>query len=46
MHAGFCWENLREADHLEGLKQILKKNYEKVWTGFIWLKIGRSGKLV
>jgi hypothetical protein len=26
------------------LKQILKKQLLKVWNGFIWLRIGTSGR--
>ena len=47
MHAGLCWENLQEGDHLEDLrvdwriilKLILKKYDERAWTGFNGLKI-------
>jgi hypothetical protein len=44
-------ENLKGQDHLEDLgideklilEWILKKLGGKVWTGFIWLRIGTSG---
>jgi len=54
MHRGFWWRNLREGDHLEYLgidvrmilKWILNKLGEKVWMGFIWLRIEASGRLL
>jgi hypothetical protein len=45
-------ENLKESYHLEDLginrkiisEWILGKYGGKVWTGFIWLRIGTSGR--
>jgi hypothetical protein len=53
MHAGFWWENLRERDTLEDLgvggriilKWILKKCDGMAWTGSMWARIGKSGRL-
>jgi hypothetical protein len=53
MHTGFLLENLKRKDHFEDLvvdgkmilEPILMKCRGKVWTGFIWLKIGSSGGL-
>ena len=44
----FCWRNLRERSHLEDLDvdDMGVKSIERVWTGVIWLRIGRSGRLV
>jgi hypothetical protein len=47
-------ENLKGRDHSEDLgvdgkitlEWILGKYSGKVWTGFIWLSIGTSGKLL
>jgi len=47
-------ENLKGRDHLEDLgideriitEWILGKQGKKLWTGFIWLKIGNSGELL
>jgi hypothetical protein len=47
-------ENLKGSGHLEDLslggkiilELILGKRGRKVWTGFIWLKIGTSGGLL
>jgi hypothetical protein len=46
-------EILKGIDHLEDLgidgkiilKLILRKQGGKVWTGFVWLRIGTSGEL-
>jgi hypothetical protein len=46
--------NLRERDQLEDvgvdgrilLQWILEKSVGMVWTGFIWLRIGTSGRLL
>jgi hypothetical protein len=51
IYTQFWSENLKERDHSEGLvvdwkiilEQILGKYVGKVWTGFIWLRIGTSG---
>jgi hypothetical protein len=45
---------MKEEDHVEDLevdlkillKCILKKWGGRVWTGFIWLRIGTSGELL
>jgi len=42
------------SEHLEDLgrdgkitlKRILKRHDGKVWTGFIWIRIGKSGGLL
>jgi hypothetical protein len=47
-------ENLKERDYSENLgvvgmimlQWILGKHGRKVWTGFIWLRIGTSGGLL
>jgi hypothetical protein len=47
-------ENLKGRDHLVDigvdrrflLKWILKKQGARMWTGFIWLRIGSSGGLL
>jgi hypothetical protein len=49
----FSSGNLKGRDHLEDLgvdvklilKSILRKYSGKMWTGFIWLRIGTSGGL-
>jgi len=49
MHRGFVWRNLKENEHFTDLdveartilKWILKKEGERVWTGLIWLRIGK-----
>jgi hypothetical protein len=54
MHTTFWLENLKGRDHLEDLdidekiilERILGKWGGRVWTGFIWLKIGTSDALV
>jgi len=46
-HIRFCWESLRERDHLEDprvdneiiLKWIFSKWDGGAWTGLIWLRI-------
>jgi hypothetical protein len=51
MHAKFWPENVKGKDNLKGkgmnwriiLKSVLNKYYGRVWTGFIWLRIGISG---
>jgi hypothetical protein len=50
MHTNIWSENVKEIDHLEKLvvdgriilKYNLKKSAWKVWTGFVWLRIGTS----
>jgi hypothetical protein len=50
-YTGFCWEKLRERDHLEdpgiGGRVILLWVFSKwvvgVWTGSSWLRIGTGG---
>jgi hypothetical protein len=54
MHTTFCTENLKGRDHVEDLgihrkiilDCILGKYGGKVWTGFIWVRIGTSGGLL
>jgi hypothetical protein len=49
---GFCWENVRERDHLEDLgadgniilRWIFMKGDEVAWTGLIWLRVGTVGR--
>ena len=50
---GFWWANVRERHHLADLsvhgRMILKWNLNKTgwaWTGFIWLGIGASVRLL
>jgi hypothetical protein len=51
MHTKFWSENLQGSDHSEDLgvdekiilEWILGKYDGKVWTGFLWLRIGTSG---
>jgi len=52
MHTIFCLENLKGRDYLEDIgidgkiiKWLLGKHSE-VWTGYIWLRIGASGRLL
>jgi hypothetical protein len=53
MHTRFLLENLKGKDHSEDigidgkviLEWILGKYGRKMWTGFIWLRIGTSGGL-
>jgi len=50
MHKGFIWRNLKESEHFTDLgveartilKWMLMKEGERVWTGLIWLRIGKS----
>lgn len=54
MHTGFCWENLKERDHIEDLAidgRILLGRLVKIWIGrtsavFVWLRIGTFGRLL
>jgi hypothetical protein len=54
VHIKFWSENLKLRDHSEVLgaggktilEWILGKEDGKVWTGFIWLRIGTSGGLL
>jgi hypothetical protein len=54
MHTGFRRESQKERDHKEDVdvgwrvifKWILEKYYGVIWTGFIWLRIGTSGRLL
>jgi hypothetical protein len=54
IHTDFWYANLKGRDHsedvdLEGriiLEWILGKSDEKVWAGFVWLRIGASGGLL
>jgi hypothetical protein len=41
MYAKFWYKNRKERDRLE----LVVKD-ERVWTGFIWLRIGTSGRLL
>jgi hypothetical protein len=51
---GFWWANLRERDHLEDigidrriiLEWILEKLVGMIWTGFIWLRREKRGRLL
>jgi hypothetical protein len=54
VHTGFWWETLRDLGHLEDvgvygriiLKWVFKKYVGRLWTGFMWLRIGTSGGLL
>jgi hypothetical protein len=53
VHMAFWLGNTNRRDHLQDLgfdriilKWILKKQDEGMWTGFIWLRIGTSGRLL
>jgi hypothetical protein len=45
---GFWWESPKEKDHLEnqGSKWTLGRLAGRVWSGFIWLRIGIVGGLL
>jgi hypothetical protein len=52
MHTLFWLENLKGRDHSEDLnvdgkilERISGRVGRKVWTGYIWLRIGTSGGL-
>jgi hypothetical protein len=52
VHTGFWWVNLREEVYVEDVgidgRLILKwifEIYRRVWTGFLLLRIGKSGRL-
>ena len=55
--SGACrawWGDLRETDHLEELvmvgsvtlRCIIKKRDGRMWTGFIWLRLGTGDRLL
>jgi hypothetical protein len=54
MYTQFWLENLEGRDHLEVLavdgrvilEWMLKKWVRRVWTGFMWLRVGTSGRLL
>jgi hypothetical protein len=54
MHTIFWLQNLKRREHSEDLgvdgkitsECILEKYGGKVWTGFIWLRIGTTGGLL
>jgi hypothetical protein len=54
MHIIFSSGNLKGRDYKEDLgvggriirECILGKKFGKVWTGFIWLRIGTSGRIL
>jgi len=41
MHTIIWFENLRERGHLD-----IRKQPEKGWAGWIWLRMGTSGRLL
>jgi hypothetical protein len=52
VHMGFCWENLRERDHLEDpvidrriILEWIFRNWMGGWNELIWLKIQTCGRL-
>jgi hypothetical protein len=52
-HMKFWLENLKERNHLkdlaidwEKMKLISKKHGYRVWTGYIWFRVGTGGTLV
>jgi hypothetical protein len=48
VYTGIWWRDLREKDHLEDgriiLKWIFQKWNGKAWIGLIWLRIGTDGR--
>ena len=53
VHTGLWWEDLRERDYLEKqgvdgiiLRWIFSKLDVGAWTGFIWLRIGTSSRVL
>jgi hypothetical protein len=54
MCTGFWWGNLKKRGHLEDigvsgkkiLQESLKKQDGRVLTGFIWIRLGTTGRLV
>jgi hypothetical protein len=50
----FWWEGPKESDHLKdrgvdwrmGSKWILDRLAERVWSGFVWLRIWTCGELL
>jgi hypothetical protein len=54
MQVGFWWGSQKEIDHYEDadlsgrkiLKFVLEKQNGVVWTGLIWLRIGKSDELL
>jgi len=53
MHTICCLENLKDGDHLVDLDiygriilRMLKKQILRLWTGFIWIRIGTWGGLL
>jgi hypothetical protein len=54
MHIGYLWVMQKERDHWEDqdvsgwtiLKWILERYDGIVWIGYIWLRIGTSGRLL
>jgi hypothetical protein len=51
---GFLWESQKEKDHFEdqgvdvrmGSEWILRRLAGGVWSGFNWLRLGASGRLL
>jgi hypothetical protein len=54
MHAEFWWENLKERKHLVNLEAdkgiilmwTVRKQDERMWTGFMWPNIGTSDRVL
>ena len=54
MHTRFWWVKLKKRDNLQDLvvhgsiilKLVMNTYYERVWTGFSWLRTQKSGQVL